>query len=175
MKQTYKPRHKIADLTEHPENPNVGDVDAITESLDTLGFYGAVLVQESSGYIIAGNHRTRAAKQRGDTTVPVILLDVDDDTARRIMLGDNRIAALAHTDDTLLAELLADVAAADLGLSATGYNAADLAALVADLDTSGFAPVDEDDQPRLDQRAASECPSCGFCWRVAAGGEIEPA
>ena len=40
-----------------PRQPNM-----IAGSIEDLGFFGAVLVQESTGRIIAGEHRWRAAK-----------------------------------------------------------------------------------------------------------------
>ena len=48
MKQTWKPAYPIAELTEHPDNPNRGDVELLRDSIEHHGFYGAVLVQKSS-------------------------------------------------------------------------------------------------------------------------------
>ena len=36
----------------HPDNPRVHDEDALDESLEANGFYGAVLVQKSTGHVI---------------------------------------------------------------------------------------------------------------------------
>lgn len=43
------------------------------------------------------------------TSVPVVWLDVDDATAKRIMLADNRTADLATYDEQILAEALASL------------------------------------------------------------------
>jgi len=93
-------------LKEHPQNPRKGNVEAIGESIETVGWYGAVVAQKSTSYILAGNHRHREAKKRKAKQVPTIWLDVDDDTAMRILLGDNRIADLGGYDEELLKECL---------------------------------------------------------------------
>src|SRR4051812_12296631 len=71
-------------IKEHPDNYNVGDEASIRESMDTNGWFGAVLVQRSTGYIIAHNHAYRVAKAKGALQVPVLWKDVDDVEALRI-------------------------------------------------------------------------------------------
>jgi len=110
----------IDEVTPHPRNYNNGDVEAIGESIEVNGMYRPVFVQRSTGYIIAGNHTWHACKMLGATHIPIVWLDVDDPTAVRIMLADNRTAALAVPDNALLLELLDDLAAED-SLIGTGY------------------------------------------------------
>src|SRR5262245_16196031 len=50
-------------LRPHPQNPRTGDVAAIRASLDVNGWYGAIVAQRSTGFILAGNHRYKAACQ----------------------------------------------------------------------------------------------------------------
>ena len=90
-------------------NPRKGDTVAIAESIVHNGFYGAVVVQRSTGFILAGNHRLKAAVDTGATEVPVIWVDADDEQALRILLADNRTNDLAGYDDKALLELLSDV------------------------------------------------------------------
>ncbi|WP_171074370.1 ParB N-terminal domain-containing protein [Nonomuraea basaltis] len=126
----------VVDLEPHPENPHRGDVDVIGDSIDENGFYGAVLVQRSRMRIIAGEHRWQGAQARGLAEVPCVLLDVDDERAKKILLADNRTAALGYEDPDALAALLASL---DDDLAGTGYSDDDLAdltrlAVVPDLD-----------------------------------------
>lgn len=127
------------------------------------GFFGAVLVQASSGRIIAGNHRTRVARRRGETTVPVLFIDVDDAQARRLLLVDNRTNDLAGYDDRDLAALLADLAADEVGLIGTGFSETELEDLLARLappaPPDGFPDADPD-ALHIDYR----CPACGYEW-----------
>lgn len=126
-----------ADLIPHPENPRVGDVAAIAESIEANGFYGALVVQRSTGHVLVGNHRLAAAVELGLDRVPVVWADVDDDRARRILLADNKSADLAYYDDESLASVLASF---DDDLLGTLYSDADLDVLAA-LDLGGDAEV----------------------------------
>lgn len=122
-------------ITPHPRNARKGDVDAIVGSIDANGFYGACIVQRSTGHILAGNHRYMAARESGMGTVPVIYVDVDDATALRILLADNRTSDIAGYDDQALAQLLTELAA-DGELYGTGYVESDVDALLATLEDS---------------------------------------
>lgn len=104
-------------LKEHPRNPRRGNVEAIEESVEANGWYGAVVAQKSTGYILAGNHRYRVAVAKGAKEVPVIWHDVDDETALRILLADNRTADLGTYDEETLTELLEGLET----LEGTGY------------------------------------------------------
>lgn len=139
MQQHYDPEFPIDDLVEHPDNPRRGDESVIEASMAAHGFYGAVLVQASTRRIIAGNHRTRVARRRGDSTIPVLLIDVDDDRARRILLVDNRSNDVATYDDRELARLLADL---DGDLAGTGFDDTDLTALLASFEPEAGPEVD---------------------------------
>ena len=100
----------IDEVEGHPKNVRQGDVGAITVSLEAHGQYKPILVQKSSGYIIAGNHTWLAAKALGWKKIAVQYLDVDDDKALRILLADNRSTDLATYDELALAEVLSDYA-----------------------------------------------------------------
>lgn len=126
VKQEYVETFPVADLVPHPENPNKGDDEALAEMIDQTGFYGAVIAQASTRRLLAGHTRWRTATSTGATSLPVIFLDVDDDEALRILLGDNRSAELAVRDNSLLAGLLQSLAESDRGLSGTGYDPEDL-------------------------------------------------
>lgn len=115
----------IADLTPHPDNPRQGDIGAIATSIETNGWYGTVVAQFSTKRILAGNHRVEAARHLGITEVPVSWVDVDDATARRILLADNRTNDLATYDDDILTGLLT-ILAEDDDLLGTGWDGDDL-------------------------------------------------
>lgn len=119
----------IDDLKPHPDNPRVGEVGTIAASIDAHGFYGAVVVQKSTGYVLAGNHRLSAARAKGMTQVPAIYIDADETLAKRILLVDNRASERATWDHEALAELLGELQDEDVDLGTIGYDAADLDAL----------------------------------------------
>lgn len=117
----------------HPRNPRQGDIGAIHHSIQNNGFYGTIIAQRSTGYILAGNHRWQAAQQTQATQVPVTWVDVDDDHALRILLADNRTNDLATYNDHALAEILEGLRNDTGTLDGTGYNDDDLDDLLADL------------------------------------------
>ncbi len=149
----------VDSLKVHPRNPNQGDVGAILTSIEDNGWFGAVVAQRSTGYILAGNHRFQAAKLDGAEQIPVIWLDVDDRKATKILLADNRLAELASRDQEALATLLTELAHDD-DLSGTGYDGDDLDALLFELEPS-FDMLDGE-PPALDSVGSKHtCPECG--------------
>lgn len=124
----------LSELTPYPDvNPRRGDVGAIVESFKAHGFFGSIVVQKSTGLIIAGNHRYLAAKQLGMDALPVVYVDVDDRMAARMLVADNRISDRASNDNESLVRMLSAFAA-DGGLDGTGYDGDDLDDLLRDLD-----------------------------------------
>jgi len=121
----------VGDLACHPENPRRGNLDEIRSSIRANGFYGALVVQRSTGHILAGNHRFMAAEAEGLDRVPVIYVDAGDEDAKAILVGDNRLSDLAENDPELLAALLQAVQSRDVGLTGTGYSDDDLAQMLA--------------------------------------------
>jgi ParB-like chromosome segregation protein Spo0J len=123
----------------HPENPRRGDVAAITDSIKHNGFVGSLIVQRSSGHILAGTHRWKAAQAAGLKEVPVMWVDVNNDHARRILLADNRTSDKADYDDASLIELLKR-ASEETGLDGTVYTDDDLNDLIARAEEVEEAP-----------------------------------
>jgi hypothetical protein len=141
----------VNSLHVHPANPRQGDVGAIYESIEHNGFYGAIIVQRSSGAILAGNHRYMAAVQSGITELPVLYVDVDDDRALRILLADNRTNDKASYDNSSLAEILSDLANTS-DLLGTGYDGDDLDELIASLSAGeGAGESKEAPEAKLDK------------------------
>lgn len=107
VSQRYEVR-PIDAVQTYPRNVRRGDLEAIEASMIANGVYGAVLVQASTGYIAAGNHRWRAMKTLGLSEVACIVADLTDEQTRRIALADNRTNDLAgYVEDALAAELKA--------------------------------------------------------------------
>lgn len=103
----------------HPRNARRGDVATIRASLERYGQYQPIVVQASTGYVIAGNHRLLAARDLRWTEIDAVQLDVDDDTALRILLMDNKSSDDATYDDQALAELLQSLQG---GFDGTGWD-----------------------------------------------------
>ena len=95
----------VDSVTLHPRNPRRGDVDAIADSIRAHGQYAPLVVQRSTGFVLAGNHRLLALRRLGRDHVDVVFIDVDDDEALRILLVDNRASDEATYDSAELTAL----------------------------------------------------------------------
>lgn len=110
---------KIDALKLHPDNPRRGDVPAIMRSLERFGQVKPIVVQRSTGYVVAGNHTLEAARRLGWPTIRVMIEDMDDDTARAYLIADNRTSDKGSYDRESLYNLLGSM----LGdLAGTGWD-----------------------------------------------------
>jgi ParB-like chromosome segregation protein Spo0J len=164
VNQSYEAECPLSRLHEHPENARRGDVDAISGSIADNGFYGAIIAQRSTGYILAGNHRFRSAKQDEAENLPVIWLDVDEERARKILLTDNKITDLARYDSGALLSLLEKVRV-DSGLIGTGYTDEEYSSMLAKTvdEQAEFTFRVKDDEPKP---VKAQCPKCHHKFNV---------
>lgn len=165
----------ITDLRPADRNPNNGDVEQIAESIVVNGFQVPVIARRDTHEIVAGNHRYYALISLGAQAVPVIWTDMDDSSAMRFLIADNRMARLGRDDPALLLELLHEVEdATPLGLAGTGFSHEDLD-YITDM-IGGPLDLDVDDDDRDLEAEASEfarqrgkgvtCPECGHEFQI---------
>jgi hypothetical protein len=119
----------IDSVQPHPGNARIADTAPIAESLRINGQYRPIVVQASTGFILAGNHTWKAAKSIAWEVIETTFVECDDREATRILLVDNRTADLGHYDDGLLVSLLSEL---DGELAGSGYDDMALAALLRD-------------------------------------------
>ena len=124
------------ELKTDSRNARKGNVQAIADSLKEFGQHRAVVVQRSTGKIIAGNHTFLAAQALGWTHVNVFYVDDDEQTSIRRGIADNATGDLAVWDDKKLAELLKDV-----GADIAGITSEDVDRLLNDIDKTNTDPI----------------------------------
>ena len=115
MKPVYTTA-KVADLKPHPKNPRKhgeAEMKALAESIDRFGFTCPIVVQKSTGLVLAGHARLEALRKRGDAEAPVIELDVGDADATAYMIADNQLTILGAWDFPALEGLVGDLKALD--------------------------------------------------------------
>lgn len=160
--------HPITEFKTHPRNVRQGDVGAITESLNAHGQYRAIVVQKSTGYVLAGNHTLLAAKSLRWTEIAATFVDCDDDQALRILLVDNRANDLAMYDDHGLAEVLKELASSALGFDGSLFNGDDLDDLIYRLEgTTGNAAQGKSLQEDSDKYAENDTRTLMLPYRLA--------
>ena len=96
----------LNDIKPYPNNPRRGNVKLIAESLAEYGQYKPITVNKPTNEILVGNHTYAAAKSLGWTEIDVNYIDVDEATAAKIVLIDNRASDLSSYDNNALLELL---------------------------------------------------------------------
>ena len=143
LNERYDAAVPVSSLYLHPQNPREGNVGLITKSIETVGWYGAIIAQVSTRRILAGNHRYRSALESEAADVPVIWVDVDDETALKIMLVDNKASDEASNNEAALIDLLKGIVAETGTLDGTGYSGDDLDDLIASLLSAGGPPPEE--------------------------------
>lgn len=116
-------------LYEYPGNPRKGDIDKIAESLKANGQYKPIVVQKETNFVLVGNHTLKAIKKLGWDFVEAVVLDVNDEEAKRIVLADNRTSDSSTYDYGLLKDMLLTLP----DLEGTGYDSAALDQLISNV------------------------------------------
>jgi hypothetical protein len=176
LPQRFDPLVPLDQLHPHPANPNEGDLGLLCELLDANGFAGAVMAQESTGILIDGETRYHAAAARNLPGLPVIWVDVDDDTRDRLLAEWNESGRRGINNETKLLALLQGLAVTPKGLEGAAFDGDDLDTLVARLsgplviDPAGSgAGYGEDDAAMAERRDRIE----GYADRKDGGALIE--
>ena len=125
MKTTQRP---LDSLTPYPTNPRkIGDhaVTTVAASIKKFGFRQPIVV-DAKGVIIVGHTRYLAAQKLGLETVPVHVMDVDEETARAYRIADNRLGEQTDWDIWALARELRELDAL-FRMDDFGFSEAELA------------------------------------------------
>lgn len=138
-------------------------VQQIANSILRFGWTYPILIDEEKN-IIAGHGRVEAAKSLGTREVPCIMMKgLSEPQKRALALADNKIAANAGWDRSILAAELGELATllpeCNLGIEITGFEPAEVDSLLGDLVDPDVDPADE--LPLLERRAVS---AAGDLW-----------
>lgn len=157
-------RVHVDELQSFDGNPRKGDVAAIAESLRARGQYRPIVVNRGTMTgrdmeVLAGNHTLAAARSLGWEHIDVGVVDVDEQTAKAIVLADNRLADLGEYDSAALAALLSDLE----DVQGTGYTDADIDAILAE-QVLPEELTDRDEAPPVPEDAPITVP--GDVWEL---------
>ena len=183
---------KVEALIPHARNPRTHteeQVAKIAASIVEYGWTNPVLVDGDNG-VIAGHGRLAAARKLGLPEVPVIeLAHLSPTQKRAYVISDNRLALDAGWDEELLALEFAELSEAGYDLALTGFEDAEIEALVIGQMAGGDDGTGQDqEQDATDPDAADDVPeipvvpvSClGDVWalgshRLICGDATDPA
>lgn len=172
-------------------NPKLHDLEALAHSIETHGFGDPPKFDAQLGGLVYGNGRTEALERlrredkppprgiavledgehAGEWAVPVIFgVDAESKAAAvAFAIDHNNLTLLgAEADFTDLLTMWDEEAlqrvvgeTPDLADVLATFDVEDLSALV---DGPDFAPGDEDESARLDERNSATCPECGHVF-----------
>jgi DNA modification methylase len=144
-------RIKASELLPNPKNwrrhPKAQS-DALQGLLTEIGYADALLARElPDGQLMLVDGHLRAATTP-DLKVPVLIVDLNDEEADKLLLTLDPLAALAQADSQRVAELLSTVSSEDEGVRA-------LLGLVGEQLAAGSGELDQviDPKPRIDKAA----------------------
>ena len=156
-------RVKASDLIPNPKNwrrhPDYQS-DALRGVLSEIGYADALLARETpEGLVLVDGHLR--AETTPDMMVPVLILDVDEAEADKILLTLDPLAAMARPDMDALTDLLGDVTfespAVDTMLEALANGSYESLTPFGDMPSLG----PEIDETIADGVSICNCPTCG--------------
>ena len=159
------PTDKLVDYARNPRK-NDAVVDKMCAAIREFGFR-IPIVAKSDGSVVDGHLRLKAARKLGLETVPVALADdLTDAQIKAFRLLANKSANWAEWDDELLALELGELQAEGFDLELTGFDGAELSALMFPEDQ----PTRDDTVPNTSTKEIDpdeyemgcRCPRCGF-------------
>ncbi|HKE70556.1 MAG TPA: hypothetical protein VKB55_14950 [Nocardioidaceae bacterium] len=149
---------------------------ALGDALDKVGWVRDIVVNTTTGHVIDGHLRVGLAVARGEPTVPVTYVQLDEAEEATVLASLDPLGELSIVDDAALQALLSDVeieagALADLLDGMTRLEDATQPPTQEQIDRrtaelgGHFAALDDQRQEDL---ADIECPECGHMFTVDA-------
>lgn len=157
-------RVKASELYASPRNWRThpqAQRDALRGILADIGYADALIARETpEGHLelIDGHLR---AETTPETEVPVLIVDLDQDEANRLLTVLDPLAALAEANQEALGSLLQEIQTDNEAVQAMLDGlAAENGIMQHDAIPDGNKPIDEDAMGQTEH----ECPKCGFQW-----------
>jgi ParB-like chromosome segregation protein Spo0J len=147
----------IDEITANPRNWRVHpkhQQDALAAAIDESGYTVPILNNVRTGFLLDGHLRVALAMRRGETHVPGVDVDLDEDQEAIALATIDPLSALAVPDRVQLDALLADIATESAALQAM------LDSLVDGAQRVGNVPV----APEL-IATQHACPECGHVFQ----------
>ena len=144
-------KKQLNEINPHPKNPRQHDdrqIDKLRHSIKTHGFAkGSIVIQKSTGNILAGHGMVEALKKEGYTEVDVVEVDLPDDKALAFLIADNHIAEQSTWDDISLQNAINELSEMDIPALDFGFDDIDLSELADRIleGSDGSGEVVEDD------------------------------
>ena len=126
-------KKQLNEIKPHPKNPRQHDdrqIEKLRHSIRTHGFAkGSIVIQKSTGYILAGHGIIEALKKEDYNGADVVEVDLPDDKALAFLIADNHIAEQSTWDDISLQNAINELSEMDIPALDFGFDDVDLSEL----------------------------------------------
>lgn len=142
----------------HPSNQR----EALRGSLETLGWYDAVIMNRQTGYLIDGHARVEEQLSLDESQqLPVLVVDMTEEEEAQALASHDWITQMAVYDAEVLNELLSSFNSDNDAVQEMLSEMADKNNLLETLPPDDFDEMDE----TLETEYC--CPKCGYEWSGA--------
>lgn len=150
----------LDDLKAAPHNPRQisdDEMDKLKTSISEFGFVKPVLVNTTTGNIIAGHQRVVAARALGMTDCPVVYTALSESREKALNIALNKISG--EWDIPMLKDILTEIDTGEFEIEVTGFDNVEIEMLM----TQTYQPPNE---AEIDENIETdhECPKCGYEW-----------
>ncbi|MEM6331908.1 MAG: DNA modification methylase [Planctomycetota bacterium] len=145
--------HKINPAPYNPrKNLKPGDIayEQLVQSLDSFGCVEPLVWNQRSGYLVGGHQRFKVLQARGDKTVDVSVVDLDEQQEKALNPALNKITG--EWDEALLEGLLRDLGSdPTFDFGPTGFTLDEIDELLSESDTPEEVTPNNTDGPVVTQ------------------------
>ncbi len=111
--------------------PGMPGYERLQRSLHTFGLVQPLVWNETTGHLVGGHQRLELLRQRGDATVPVVVVKLSLETEKTLNVALNNARVGGEWDVDRLTTLVEElVALPDIDATLTGFSTAELAGLL---------------------------------------------
>lgn len=135
----------LKQLTPAPYNPRtelkLGDpaYEKLKRSIETFGYVEPIIFNERSGTVVGGHQRLSVLRDMGVTEVDCVIVDLDEKDEKALNVALNKISGEWNLEK--LTDLLADLEDAEYDETLTGFDFAEIEALLHE--SEDFEDIDE--------------------------------
>lgn len=151
-------RRRLADLVPADYNPRKdlkpGDpeYEKLRRSIEEFGYVEPVIVNDATGHVVGGHQRIKVLRELGVEEVECVIVTLSPEREKALNIALNRISG--EWDREKLALLIADLQAADMDVSVTGFGPGELEDLFRDdvkdgVHDDGFDPEGDLSRPAM--------------------------
>ena len=139
----------------HPKHQQ----ETLKGAIEEIGLIDDVTENVNTGAVVNGHLRVTLALREGEQTLlPYKLVDLTPEEEAFALATLDPITMMAYADKEQLSNLLEEVKSDNTAVQQMLSNMAEREGLV----PPDFQPVGIDEQGRLDEKAKTTCPECGF-------------